>query len=139
MKISISESRPAGYAYLLDRLGMTGMPHWHTSFVSSSGNHRSKTQDNATYDIYPTRYCPGETIGDHLEFALKYDGINLSLMSQIFEHIAQEDLTEYIRSKPTGKYARRIWFFYEFLTGKQSPTKKKSYIASAQNLMTYQP
>ena len=29
--------------------------------------------------------------------------------------------TRYIQSKPTGKYARRIWFFYEFLTGKKLP------------------
>lgn len=119
MKINILESRPAGYAYLLDKLGLTGMPHWHTSFVASSGTHRSKVQDGATYDIYPTSYWPGETVGDHLEFALKYDGVNLGLLTQIFEHVSQEELIEYIKSKPTGKYARRIWFFYEFLTGKQ--------------------
>ncbi len=97
------------------------MPHWHTSFVSSSGTHRSKVQDDAIYDIYPTRYWPGETVGDHLEFALKYDGVNLGLLAQIFKHVSLEELTEYIKSKPTGKYARRIWFFYEFLTGKQLP------------------
>ena len=121
MEINILESRPAGYAYLLDRFGLTGMPHWHTSLVSSSGTHRSKVQDGATCDIYPTRYWPGETVGDHLEFALKYDGINLGLLALIFEHVSQEELTEYIKSKPTGKYTRRIWFFYEFLAGKQLP------------------
>ncbi len=121
MEINILESRPAGYAYLLDKLGLTGMPHWHTSFVSSSGTHRSKVLDGATHDIYPTRYWPGEKVGDHLEFALKYDGVSLDLLAQIFEYVSQEELTGYIKSKPTGKYARRIWFFYEFLTGKQLP------------------
>ena len=121
MEINILKSRPAGYAYLLDKIGLTGMPHWHISFVSSSGTHRSKIQDGITYDIYPKKYWPGESVGDHLEFALKYDGVNLSLLSQIFEHVSQEEFTEYINSKPTGKYARRIWFFYEFLTGKQLP------------------
>jgi Fic family protein len=43
------------------------------------------------------------------------------LLARIFEHIPQEEFTEYIHSKPTGKYARRIWFFYEFLTGKRLP------------------
>ena len=115
------ESRPAGYKYLLDMMGLVGMPHWHTSFVSSSGTHKSKVQDDAIEDIYPVRYWPGEKVGDHLEFALKYDGVNLGLLVRIFEKVSQDELTKYIKSKPTGKYARRIWFFYEFLTGKQLP------------------
>jgi Fic family protein len=121
MEINVLEFRPAGYAYLLESLRLTDMPHWHTSFVSSTGTHRSKVQDGAIEDIYPIRYWPGEKVGNHLEFALKYDGINLSLLARIFEHAPQEELTEYIQSKPTGKYTRRIWFFYEFLTGKQLP------------------
>ena len=27
----------------------------------------------------------------------------------------------YIRSKPTGKYARRIWYLFELLTGRRLP------------------
>ena len=121
METNIFEFRLAGYAYLLERFELTGMPHWHTSFVSSSGTHKSKVQDGATHDVYSTRYWPGGKVGDHLEFALKYDGVNLALLTQIFEHVPQEELTEYIKSKPTGKYARRIWFFYEFLTGRKLP------------------
>lgn len=37
----------------------------------------------------------------------------------------------YVRSKPTGKYARRVWFLYEFLTGKPLPLddlKRGNYI-----------
>ena len=119
MVINASECQPAGYEYLLDMMNLKGMPHWHTSFVSSSAIHRSKIQDGTGEDIYPMRYWPGEKVGDHLEFALKYDGVNLALLARIFETISQGELTEYIKSKPTGKYCRRIWFFYEFLTGKK--------------------
>ena len=121
MEIKVLEFRPAGYAYLLKNLELAGMPHWHSSFVSPAGTYRSKVQDDAIEDIYPIRYWPGEKVSDHLEFALKYDGINLGLLARIFEHIPQEELSVYIKSKPTGKYARRIWFFYEFLTGKHLP------------------
>ena len=121
MDINVLEFRPAGYAYLLDRMELTGMPHWHTSFVSASGTRRSKVHDGTTVDIYPIRYWPGETVGDHLEFAQKYDGVNLNLLARIFEKVSPGELTEFIKSKPTGKYTRRIWFFYEFLTGKQLP------------------
>ncbi|OQY30942.1 MAG: cell filamentation protein Fic [Spirochaetaceae bacterium 4572_59] len=121
MEKNIFEARPAGYAYLLNMFGLEGMPHWHSSLVSSSGTHRSKVQDGAIEDIYPVRYWPGEKVGDHLEFAMKYDGVNLGLLARIFEKTPQGKIAEYIKSKPTGKYARRIWFFYEFLTGKQLP------------------
>ena len=59
-------------------------------------------------------------IGDHLEFALKYDGVSLSSLKIIFDAAAETEIVDYIKSKPTGKYARRIWFFYEFLTGRQA-------------------
>jgi len=121
MKINVLACRPAGYAYVLEKLGLTGMPHWHISSVSATGVHKLITQDGAIEDIYPKKYWPGEKVGNHLEFALKYDGVNLGLLSLIFKHIPQEELTEYIKSKPTGKYARRVWFFYEFLTCKQLP------------------
>ena len=96
MKINGLKTRAAGYGYLLNKFGLAGIPHWHTSFVSSSGAYKSKVQDGAIEDIYPIKYWPGEKIGDHLEFALKYDKINLGLLAQIFKKFPQEDLTEYI-------------------------------------------
>ena len=117
----ILEFRPAGYEYLRETLDIVGMPHWHSSFITSSGTHRSKILNGITEEIYPIQYWPGENIGDHLEFALKYDGVNLSLLAQIFKKSPQEKLTEYITSRPTGKYARRIWFFYEFLMDRKLP------------------
>ena len=121
MEINVFDFRPAGYAYLLKTFELAGMPNWHTSSVSTTGTHHCKIQDGLVDEVFRTQYWPGGKVGDHLEFALKYDGINLSLLARIFGHIPQEDLTEYIKSKPTGKYARRVWFFYEFLTGKPLP------------------
>ncbi|MFO7885616.1 MAG: hypothetical protein R6U68_12405 [Desulfobacteraceae bacterium] len=33
-------------------------------------------------------------VGDHLEFALKYDGVNLGLLAQIFEKVSQDELKQ---------------------------------------------
>lgn len=121
MGIHVSDHRLAGYAYLLEKLGIIGIPNWHRSMVSSSGMHSSMIQDGFVEEVFRSQYWPGETIGNHLEFALKYDGVNLALLARIFEKVGSEVLIEYISSKPTGKYARRIWFFYEFLTEKQLP------------------
>jgi len=116
MEINVLEFRLAGYSRLLDELGLSGITNWHISHVIASGTQRSNLQHDTITDTYPAQYWPGEKIGDHLEFALKYDGVNLGLLAHIFKNVSQEDMIKYIQSKPTGKYARRIWFFYEFLT-----------------------
>lgn len=121
MERNIFDFRPAGYKYLLEKFKLAGMPNWHMSSVSITGTHYSNIQDSLVDEVFRTQYWPGEKAGDHLEFALKYDGVNLGLLARIFEHVPKKELIEYIKSRPTGKYARRIWFFYEFLTGKKLP------------------
>lgn len=121
MKTNVSKTRPAGYAWLLSRFGLTAMPNPHSSFVAATGGRQQKVQGGRVEDIYSLQYWPGEKIGDHLEFALKYDGVSLSSLRVIFDAVAEDELVDYIKSKPTGKYARRIWFFYEFLTDRSLP------------------
>jgi hypothetical protein len=56
---------------------------------------------------------------EHLEFALKHDGIGLGILSVLFAVVEPDEITAWIASKPTGKYVRKAWFLYEFLTGRQ--------------------
>lgn len=126
MKTNVSGIRPAGYAWLLSRYGLTAMPNSHSSFVAATGGRQSKEQSGCTEDIYPLQYWPGERVGDHLEFALKYDGVSLGSLKVVFDAAEPTDIVDYIKSKPTGKYARRIWFFYEFLTGHRLPVEDLS-------------
>ena len=109
--------RPAGYAALIVQYGLQVIPNWHRSFVTNKGIHRIDTTGNVIEEIYPSKYWPGDDLGDHLEFALKYDGTNLEILASLFRKIAVEDFTDYVKSKPLGKYARRLWFLYEFITG----------------------
>jgi hypothetical protein len=110
---------PAGYTALMERFGLEAIPNWHRSFVSSATTHRLESDTEGIEETYISRYWPGDAAGDHLEFALKYDGTNLGILAELFEKIPVEELLSHIRSKPTGKYARRIWFLYEFLTGRR--------------------
>ena len=126
-----STHRPAGYAALIERYGLDVIPNWHRSFVATTGTHRISSSRGVIEEVYPSKYRPGDTPGDHLEFALKYDGANLAILASLFQEIAEEDFLEYLQSKPTGKYARRLWFLYEFLTGKTLPlddVKRGNYI-----------
>jgi hypothetical protein len=43
----------------------------------------------------------------------------MGILSALLETVTAVEITSWIISKPTGKYTRRIWFLYEFLTGKK--------------------
>jgi len=113
--------RPAGYGQLIERYALEVVPNWHISYVAVSGTHRTEAADASVTDIYPASYWPGDSLGDHLEFALKYDGINLGILATLFSVAGSAEIVSYIQSKPLGKYARRVWFLYEFLTGDPLP------------------
>ena len=78
------DHRLAGYAYLLEKLEITGIPNWHKSAVATTGTHSVTRQDGFVDEVFRAQYWPGETIGAHLEFALKYDGVNLALLAPDF-------------------------------------------------------
>ncbi len=117
--------RAAGYEALVDRYRLDVIPNWHRSFVWSEKQvHKiEKEADGMITETFPAKQFPGEGTGEQLEFALKYDGVNLTILTQIFEALDREEFLAYLRSKPTGKYARRLWYLYEYLTGKRLPLK----------------
>ncbi len=119
-----TEARPAGYNALIARFRLEVIPYWHESFVATGNSRRADTTGGGvTKEVYPARYWPGDTLGDHPEFALEYDGTNLAILAGVFWVAPQEELREYIESKPRGKYARRLWFLYELLTESVLPVE----------------
>ena len=116
-----STSRLAGYAALIERYAVDVIPNWHASHVTTGSVHRVDSRDGAVEERFPFRYWPGDGLGDHLEFALKHDGTNLAILAALFRVTPEDDLLAHIRSRPTGKYARRLWFLYEFLTDTELP------------------
>ena len=116
-----STYRLAGYAALIKWYDLDVIPNWHRSLVTTGGIHRIDSSGSVIEEIYPPKYWPGDTLGDHLEFAFKYDGTNLAILASLFQVVEEAEILKYVRSKPTGKYVRRLWFLYEFLTEKKLP------------------
>ncbi|NTU53422.1 MAG: Fic family protein [Chlorobiaceae bacterium] len=136
----MKQNRPAGYAFLLEKNKLDAIPNWHSSWVGQTGKRSEIIQDGLVETTYPLSYWPGECDGNHLEFALKYDGINLATLALLFEVIDASSLSEWIASKPTGKYARKIWFLYEYLTGRKLPLQdltQGNYIDLLENKLYY--
>lgn len=123
--------RPAGYGYLTARFALAHIPNWHQSFVAASGIRRRDESGGLVRDTYTAKYWPGDSVGEHLEFALKYDGTNLALLAELFKVLDEGDLTALVRKKPQGKYVRRLWYLFESLTGRRLPLddlKRGSYV-----------
>jgi Fic family protein len=111
-----------GYKALIEKFQIESLPYWHYSSISIENHtHKIVKERNSIHEIYPKKYAIEDTTINHLEFALKYDGTNLTLLALIFQKINEQELIEHINAKPTGKYIRRLWYFYEFLTDRVLP------------------
>lgn len=106
---------PAGYAWLLETYGLKVPVS--SQLVAIAGKHR--THDVGAWRIIPKQYGPSPDLGGHLEFALKWEGVNLAVLYALFENVPAESIADIVRQTPTGAQSRRIWFLYEWLRENQ--------------------
>lgn len=76
---------------------------------------KHKRYDKGRWHIFTPRHKPDDTLHGHLTFALKYEGVDLAALKALFSLVEQEEIANIVRSEPTGKYSRRLWFLYEWL------------------------
>ena len=62
---------------------------------------------------------PEVSLAGHLGFALKHEGVHLEALSRLFAAAPAAEIQGWVRREPTGRYARRTGFLYEWLTGKR--------------------
>lgn len=77
--------------------------------------------DQGGWRLYTPRHRPDDTLLGHLTFALKYEGLDLGILSTLFRYVEPGEITDIVQNEPTGSYSRRIWFLYEWLTGIELP------------------
>ena len=108
---------PAGYAALIDAYGLT-VP-WPRILRATTERHKVYRQRG--WELLTARHAPPATLEGHLTFALKHEGLELAVLKRLFEGLGPEPVADLVRRKPTGKYARRLWFLYEWLLGSPLP------------------
>jgi hypothetical protein len=84
--------------------------------IISKKHKRYSTDD---WNVFTPRHAPGDTLEEHLVFALKYEGVDLSVLKSLFVKVPSNTFLELIKKEPTSQYTRRIWFLYEWLTDKK--------------------
>jgi Fic/DOC family len=104
---------PVGYAALIDAFGLrVPLPR-----ILSAVSERHRMRNEAGWRIVTPRHAPSPDLEGHLTFALKYEGLDLAVLKRLYAATGPGPLEAIVRAKPTGSYARRLWFLYEWLTG----------------------
>jgi hypothetical protein len=107
-----------GYCWLAESYSLPVIDLWQQCYIDTAVRGRQK-QDVGGHliQLFEARYQPEDSLVGHLQFALRYEGVNLQLLSLLFEVADSQQLCEWITESPTSAYARRACFLHEWLTG----------------------
>lgn len=108
-------TRLAGWSAIVQGLGLA-VPVRSPSVVSEA-HVRGSRRSQHDWTVFDKRYAPGDTAAEQLSFALRREPIDLLILKRAFDVIPAGEIAEFVRRTPTGALARRVWFFYETLTG----------------------
>ena len=105
------KATPAGYAALIHSYDLkVPLPR---TLLAIGERHKIKTE--AGWRLLTPRHAPTADLEGHLTIALKHEGLDLAVLKRLFSALTPVEIESLVQSKPTGSYARRIWFLYEWL------------------------
>jgi hypothetical protein len=135
----------SGYASIIYKLQLP-VPLPDVIATVSTKNAKFEAKD---YITLPHSYAVNDTeelseieaLYKHLVFSLKYEGVNLLVLSALSRHYSEKELTELLSIEPTGQYSRRLWFLVEWLLNKEIAAipnlTKKSYVDAIDTKLQY--
>lgn len=110
--------RYTGLMGLVTRFGLA-VPKPSVISIVRSRQRRQFAETHRTIERYLTAYDYGDTPEMDLKFALRYEPVDLSIITLAFERMGTAGLEEWVRKEPGGAFARRAWFLFEWLTGQR--------------------
>ena len=122
-----------GYARLIDRYGLPARPLAAVSVISSAIKGR-QVRDLGTEILhqFQSTYRPDDSLIGDLQFALRYEGLNLEVLFHLFTAIGAEPIRMLYTGQPQSAATRRLAYLCEWLTGKQldvpATSKKAAYV-----------
>jgi hypothetical protein len=125
-------TRLAGWAALVHALGLKA-PVRHLSCISEKFVRGTRRQEGR-WEIYDKRFALGDTLADHLSFALRHENIDLLILKKLFDAVDPGELAAFVSATPTGAITRRTWFFYETLTGRTLDLKDAPVVTAVSAL-----
>src|SRR5437879_11542282 len=62
---------------------------------------------------------PRSTLFPYTTLFRSWEGVDLGVLSALFKVVPDEEIARFVLETPTGVYSRRLWFLYEWLTGRR--------------------
>ena len=103
----------AGYGWLIDRYGLAVPLPARMAGIATV----NRRVDSPDWLLLPPRYAPEPTLAGQLTFALKWEGVDLGVLNALASAVPTGELAATVRQTPHGRYMRRLWFLFEWLTG----------------------
>lgn len=113
--------QPLGYTFLIERFRLNVPAPYKKSYLSNGRERIKEIFSSGEEEYFPARFKTDDSWQRHLLFAMKYEGVNPTVLKALFSLLDEAEVTALVRSRKTSVVLRRIWFFYEFLTGRQLP------------------
>lgn len=111
-----ADAELVGSAALVDRYGIDAPVR---EVCAVSDRHVSgSVRRHGEILLFDRRYRSGTSDADDLIFILRHEKLDLLVLKRILQAITPETIKQIVQATPTGTHARRIWFFYEWLTTK---------------------
>lgn len=107
-------ARLAGYAALIEHFALRlPLP---PRLAAVGTRHRPASTE--AWQLLTPRHAPEPSLAGHLGFALRWEGVDLAVLAALFRTVPTDDVAAVVRATPLGASARRVWFLYEWLTGR---------------------
>ena len=107
-----------GYNYLIERYRLPALPLSAAAVLGGGVKGRKwRRERDGVVELFEAKYRPEDSLSGHLQFALRYEGINLQVLALLFAKTGARELAEWIGRSPGSRYARIACYLYEWLTG----------------------
>ncbi|VVO09963.1 hypothetical protein PS691_03319 [Pseudomonas fluorescens] len=109
---------PIGAAWLATTFEV--LPMARLSVLSQVGGRRStQVEDGFRLETYTENMRPDPDFLSNLQFHLRHEVPNLEFLMRLFTKVGSASVQGWVNAEPTGQYARRAAFLFEWLTGDQ--------------------
>ncbi len=103
-----------GYAFLLEKCAPgTVAPR----LSAETATVRKKTIKDGRLLVPAASFSKTENPLPHVAFALRHEGVNMQILAQVLPTISLEDMTAFVRARPSGLVCRRAGWLWELFTG----------------------
>jgi len=115
----MSETFPAGYLYLITKYSLDVCELFSRCSMTTRTVRETVRNEGFQETYFPLqRYTFDDSWQGQLAFALKYEGVNIEVMRALFAKLDANEVAAFVREHPLGGTQKRVWFLYEYLTGK---------------------